>query len=283
MTCVVTPNMNALAFFTMHLNAYMFFFCQSFIAQTMFRQFTSWLSLACERAFCLRRAKKPMPCLPCRFVGARRAKSARRRKADMASMSLRFLFFAACTLCDMNSTSMQQISQSLGESNMIRSYISATSRRSKTAARFARSLWHISGSMRNRLAHAVHGNGKGKSKGKQGKAQAQQLIPDDPIAAIDPVLEIRESVRAVHPQQATLRKQSTLLQEDWDAPVVPHQCLGKKRWSRSCSPSGSSNGNFQDRIYCSSCSCPHHRAARKPRPGWLPQTARPCTSSRFEL
>ena len=37
--------------------------------------------------------------------------------------------------------------------------------------------------------------------------------------------EFRQRIREVIPQQAKIRSQSTLVPEEWDAPVVPHQHL----------------------------------------------------------
>jgi hypothetical protein len=53
-------------------------------------------------------------------------------------------------------------------------------------------------------------------------------IPLEQSSQSDPTAEIREAVSAVVPEAAKLRSQSSLVQEEWDDPIVPHQSLSKQ-------------------------------------------------------
>ena len=84
--------------------------------------------------------------------------------------------------------------------------------------------------------HSVHGNGaKGKGKGKPKGKNAEQ----NPNAASQygqmtssqadyNDREFRNAITAAMPEEARLRAQSQLLDEEWSVPVVPPQCLGKR-------------------------------------------------------
>ena len=89
--------------------------------------------------------------------------------------------------------------------------------------------WHLSNVDRNKAIGIRNGNGKGKGKGKKGKAEPMSLaIPLEQSSQSDPTAEIREAVSAVVPEAAKLRSQSSLVQEEWDDPIVPHQSLSKQ-------------------------------------------------------
>ena len=83
---------------------------------------------------------------------------------------------------------------------------------------------------RNKAIRIRNGNGKGKGKGKKRKTDPMSLaIPLEQSNQSDPTTDIREAVSAVVPEAAKLRSlQSTLVQEEWDVPVVPHQSLSKQ-------------------------------------------------------
>eukprot|EP00435_Cladocopium_sp_Y103_P068970 s395_g32.t1 len=84
--------------------------------------------------------------------------------------------------------------------------------------------------------NAAHGNGaKGKGKGKSKAKNAEQTsisAPQNSAVRLPPSdssdLDFLNAVAAAMPEEARIRAQSQLVEEEWSVPTVPHQCLGKR-------------------------------------------------------
>ena len=138
---------------------------------------------------------------PARFVGFRRHKSVRRRKFS----SIRF---SKCC-CRML---------------LILFYASLLWK--------VQLAWTIPRKDRNRFAHVVHGNG-GKGSSKSGRKGAIRPTPRDVPFSTDPTnipdnQDLLEQIKAVLPEAAVVRAQSTLDPSEWDAPIAHPQRLNNK-------------------------------------------------------
>ena len=77
--------------------------------------------------------------------------------------------------------------------------------------------WTLSRKVRNRLAHALCGNGPPASKGAKngGKGEAKAMMPEDPEAVF------QQNMQAAVPLAAKLRAQPALLQEEGSSGQTP--------------------------------------------------------------
>ena len=99
-------------------------------------------------------------------------------------------------------------------------------------------VWTHSAKQRNKMLHALHGNGgpnssKGKGKGRsknQRDNSSSSTGPDVPVSF--PIelsdQDIASQVRALVPEAAHRRAQTRLEADEWDAPVYDHQALTKQ-------------------------------------------------------
>ena len=173
----------------------------------------------------------PFPCRQCRFVGVSRVASRKipRRSFRPVWSTFCIAFFAAHIFCHLNVLSTEQIAHGISESAGVKQALRRMARKSKYISQGRCCLWSIARRLRNRLAHAQNGNGKGKGKGKKGKTSPEVFpVLTDQNVAPDTVEDIREAVTAVLPEAAKLRSQSSLVQDEWDVPTVPHQALNKQ-------------------------------------------------------
>ena len=85
--------------------------------------------------------------------------------------------------------------------------------------------WFVSATARNRLLHALKGNGSGKGKGKGRGNNFQQPAMQ---TAEEAEQDFLRSVAAAMPEAAKLRAQSQLLPEEWNTEVVPYQLLSAR-------------------------------------------------------
>ena len=172
-----------------------------------------------------------IPCRQCRFVGVSRVASRKipRRSFRPVWSTFCIAFFAAHIFCHLNVLSTEQIAHGISESAGVKQALRRMARKSKYISQGRCCLWSIARRLRNRLAHAQNGNGKGKGKGKKGKTSPEVFpVLTDQNVAPDTVEDIREAVTAVLPEAAKLRSQSSLVQDEWDVPTVPHQALNKQ-------------------------------------------------------
>ena len=92
--------------------------------------------------------------------------------------------------------------------------------------------WTISRKDRNRWAHVVHGNG-GKGSSKSGRKGAMRPTSRDVTFPTDPTntpddQDLLEQIKAVLPEAAVVRAQSTLDPSEWDVPIAHPQRLDNK-------------------------------------------------------
>ena len=91
--------------------------------------------------------------------------------------------------------------------------------------------WTISRKDRNRWAHVVHGNG-GKGSSKSGRKGAMRPTSRDVTFPTDPTntpddQDLLEQIKAVLPEAAVVRAQSTLDPSEWDVPIAHPQTVGQ--------------------------------------------------------
>ena len=88
--------------------------------------------------------------------------------------------------------------------------------------------WYQSKKDMNRRAHCEHGNGpKGNQKGKgkgSGKQQIQNASSSGTVEERNQ--EFLRQMKEAIPAQAKIRMQATLIESEWNVPVVPYQHLG---------------------------------------------------------
>ena len=85
-------------------------------------------------------------------------------------------------------------------------------------------VWSIGRKFRNQLMHMLYGNGgkgyrKGNAKGKVFGGRSEEKSPEQLEQ------EFTQQVRDALPEQAKIRGQSSLVQEEWDVLVLPYQHL----------------------------------------------------------
>ena len=146
-------------------------------------------------------AKPTRVARPARFVGFRRHKPVRRRK----SSSIRFSKCCCRVLLTLFYASLLWKVQL---------------------------AWTISRKDRNRCAHVVHGNG-GKGSSKSGRKGAMRPTSRDVTFPTDPTntpddQDLLEQIKAVLPEAAVVRAQSTLDPSEWDVPIAHPQRLDNK-------------------------------------------------------
>ena len=171
----------------------------------------------------------------CRFVQRRRVRPVRRISTEgnrgILKPFLTCYLFAWQEVCASIQASMEQIAKALQQYKLLRTGLQKICQFSSSLMKRHICLWHLSRRNRNRLSHALSGNGgpgggKGKQKGKKGK-QEPSFVPTS-VPPQDTSEDIRNAVQAVLPEAARLRMQSELLASEWDVPIYPWQVLSKK-------------------------------------------------------
>ena len=148
----------------------------------------------------------------CRLICARRYRSKknlrRRHSTNRRQRAIRIMFVFLCILCGCNAVSLTH------------------------------DVWTHSAKQRNKLLHALHGNGgpnsfKGKGKGRSKNQRDNSSSSTGPNVPVSFPIELSDQdiasqVRALVPEAAHRRAQTRLEADEWDAPVYDHQALTKQ-------------------------------------------------------